>query len=189
MKLPTCGGTTGRHFNFQCFALFFLRLLPFLLLIGFSNGVVLLRWATTSVRLLSTGASTITTPEENEKEHQRMKDEETTYENDIKIRILDAALSHVDENGWSKETLAIGLSNATFISILYRDFLLFLYFSQYISFFCSGSEAVGYPGVTHGLFPKGGVELVHHFYRQCNLKLSLELENEIKEAQLDPSKY
>ena len=65
------------------------------------------------------------------------------------------------------------------------DFLLFYYFSL----FFSGAEAVGYPGVTHGLFPKGGVELVHHFYRQCNLKLSLELENEIKEAQLDPSKY
>ena len=108
---------------------FFLRLLPLLLLIGFSNGVVLLRWATTSVRLLSTGASTITTPEEDEKEQQRMKDEETMYENDIKIRILDAALGHVDENGWKKETLAIGLSNATFISILFRFFVILLFFT------------------------------------------------------------
>jgi len=106
--LATCGeGGPNEIFILT----FLLRSLPFLMSIGFSNGVVQMRWATTSTRLLSTAAST-TTPEEDEKEHQRMKDEETTYENDIKTRILDAALGHVDENGWNKETLAIGVSSA-----------------------------------------------------------------------------
>lgn len=78
-----------------------------MLLIGCSNGIVLFRWAT-STRLLSADAS-YTTPEQEEKENQRLKDEETTYENDIKLKILDAALDHVQANGWSKETLAIGI--------------------------------------------------------------------------------
>lgn len=42
------------------------------------------------------------------KETQRLKDEETEYENDIKVKILDAALGYVDISGWSKEALAQG---------------------------------------------------------------------------------
>jgi len=46
--------------------------------------------------------------EEDARESQRLKDEETAYENDIKARILDASLLNVPQLGWSKEALAIG---------------------------------------------------------------------------------
>ncbi|XP_053675223.1 ubiquinone biosynthesis protein COQ9, mitochondrial [Anopheles nili] len=58
-----------------------------------------------------------------------------------KEMILDAALAFVQSHGWSKQAIA------------------------------SGAEAVNYPSVSHGLFPNGGIELVHHFYKQSNLKL------------------
>lgn len=58
-----------------------------------------------------------------------------------KEMILDAALAFVQSHGWSKQAIA------------------------------SGAESVNYPSVSHGLFPRGGIELVHHFYKQCNLKL------------------
>lgn len=40
----------------------------------------------------------------------------------------------------------------------------------------SGAKSLGYPGVSHGLFPRGGIELVHHFYRTSNEKLITDLE-------------
>ena len=42
-----------------------------------------------------------------------------------------------------------------------------------------GAKSLGYPGVTHGLFPRGGVELVHYFYRSSNEKLIIGLEKKI----------
>lgn len=38
-----------------------------------------------------------------------------------------------------------------------------------------GAETLGYPGITHGVFPKGGAELVHHFYTECNQNLAQQL--------------
>jgi len=89
-----------------------------------------------------------TTAEQDAREAQQLDDEDTIYEEDVKGKILDAALNHVQEYGWTKDTLAIG------------------------------AESLGYPGISHGLFPKGGVELVHHFYRQCNVRLAAELEHD-----------
>lgn len=34
-----------------------------------------------------------------------------------------------------------------------------------------GAEKVGYPGITHGLFSRGGADLVHYFQTSSNLKL------------------
>jgi len=89
-----------------------------------------------------------TTAEQDEREAQQFQDEETMYEDDIKGKILDAALEHVQQHGWTKESLAIG------------------------------AESLGYTSISHGLFPKGGVELVHHFYRQCNIRLVAQLEHD-----------
>lgn len=52
-----------------------------------------------------------------------------------------------------------------------------------------GAESLGYSSVAHGLFPKGGIELVHHFYQQANERLSSELPSDIQQAHLDPLKY
>lgn len=63
------------------------------------------------------------------------------YEEEVKNKILAAAMPFVAEFGWSKE--AIG----------------------------AGAEAVGYPGVVHGLFPGGGADLVHFFQKTSNMQL------------------
>uniref|UniRef100_A0A182SCK6 Ubiquinone biosynthesis protein n=1 Tax=Anopheles maculatus TaxID=74869 RepID=A0A182SCK6_9DIPT len=75
--------------------------------------------------------------------------------------ILDAALEFVQSHGWSKQALA------------------------------KGAEAVNYPSVSHGLFPRGGIELVHHFYKQCNLKLIDYLKQETAEVEkvANPSEF
>ena len=38
----------------------------------------------------------------------------------------------------------------------------------------------GLPGVAHGLFPRGGVELVFYFYNDCNKRLADQLAAEVK---------
>jgi hypothetical protein len=63
------------------------------------------------------------------------------YEDDIKDKILAASLPFVVELGWSRKALG------------------------------AGAQAAGYPGVTHGLFPRGGADLVHYFQRTSNLQL------------------
>lgn len=63
------------------------------------------------------------------------------YEDDIKNKILEASLSHVNSMGWSKEAIA------------------------------AGAQELGYPGVTHGMFTRGGGDLVHYFQQSSNQKL------------------
>lgn len=67
--------------------------------------------------------------------------EEHQYEENVKNRILQKALEFVPKNGWSVESLS------------------------------AGAEAAGYPGITHGLFPNGGGDLVHYFNVKCNENL------------------
>uniref|UniRef100_A0A182WMJ5 Uncharacterized protein n=1 Tax=Anopheles minimus TaxID=112268 RepID=A0A182WMJ5_9DIPT len=74
-----------------------------------------------------------------------------------KALILDAALAFVQSHGWSKQAIA------------------------------KGAEAVNYPSVSHGLFPRGGIELVHHFYKQCNLKLIDYLKQETADVEKVPN--
>uniref|UniRef100_A0A182P0L1 Ubiquinone biosynthesis protein n=1 Tax=Anopheles epiroticus TaxID=199890 RepID=A0A182P0L1_9DIPT len=74
-----------------------------------------------------------------------------------KEMILDAALAFVQSHGWSKQAIA------------------------------KGAETVNYPSVSHGLFPRGGIELVHHFYKQCNLKLIDYLKQETAEVERVPN--
>uniref|UniRef100_A0A336LME5 Ubiquinone biosynthesis protein n=1 Tax=Culicoides sonorensis TaxID=179676 RepID=A0A336LME5_CULSO len=59
----------------------------------------------------------------------------------IKVKILEAALSHVPKHGWSKKALS------------------------------SGAEDVGLPSISHGMFPRGGVEIIEYFNAQCNTEL------------------
>lgn len=47
---------------------------------------------------------------------------------------------------------------------------------------------IGYPGVTHGLFPSGGAALVNYFYSSCNRKLNEMLKKQALAIEDDPSK-
>lgn len=69
---------------------------------------------------------------------------------------MSAALEYVPQHGWTR--VSIG----------------------------KGAERVNYPGVAHGMFSNGGVELVHFFYTDCNEKLVDILKS--KECK-DPSKF
>ncbi|XP_064640416.1 ubiquinone biosynthesis protein COQ9, mitochondrial-like isoform X2 [Lineus longissimus] len=70
---------------------------------------------------------------------------------DVKSRILQSSLAHVHEFGWSQKALA------------------------------AGAEMEGYPAIAHGMFPKGGVDLINYFYRVCTNEMVEKMRQE-KEA-------
>ncbi|XP_066995589.2 ubiquinone biosynthesis protein COQ9, mitochondrial [Anabrus simplex] len=86
--------------------------------------------------------------------------EKIVEDNGFEIRkiILDAALPFVSQHGWSKQALI------------------------------AGAEAVGHPGVAHGLFCRGEIELVQHFYESCNQQFAQDLKQAVEESSTDPSK-
>jgi len=43
----------------------------------------------------------------------------------------------------------------------------------------------GLPGVAHGLFPRGGVELIFYFYTDCNKQLAEQLAEQVKQQSED----
>lgn len=71
------------------------------------------------------------------------------YDKNVRTNILNASLPFVIELGWSRDALV------------------------------KGAESLGYPGVAHGLFPRGGAELVQFFYTDCNQKLATKLKQVI----------
>ena len=90
----------------------------------------------------STEAST---SEENEQDH--FGDEHTFYnaeDPDAKMRrnILNAALEHVPELGWSSEAIE------------------------------AGAQSVGLSAMAEGMFPRGAGDLVLHFSEDCNVRLA-----------------
>ncbi|XP_052232393.1 ubiquinone biosynthesis protein COQ9, mitochondrial-like isoform X8 [Dreissena polymorpha] len=66
-------------------------------------------------------------------------------EYETRLRILRSSMAFVHQHGWTVDTLA------------------------------AGAEVEGLPGVAHGLFPRGGVELIYHFYTDCNKQLAMQL--------------
>ncbi|XP_069691849.1 ubiquinone biosynthesis protein COQ9, mitochondrial-like isoform X2 [Periplaneta americana] len=79
-------------------------------------------------------------------------------EENIKNRILKASLPFVHKYGWTKNAIS------------------------------EGAVTVGYPGTAHGLFPRGGAELVQYFYVTCNQELAGTLKKETEATAADPSK-
>ncbi|XP_071824519.1 ubiquinone biosynthesis protein COQ9, mitochondrial-like isoform X1 [Apostichopus japonicus] len=84
--------------------------------------------------------------------HDKHEEEEMVTEEELKSSILDSALNFVPSHGWSVKAIA------------------------------KGAQQHGYPGVTHGLFPRGGGDLMHHFVRQCNNDISKHLEGLSKDT-------
>ncbi|KAL4234219.1 Ubiquinone biosynthesis protein coq9 [Mactra antiquata] len=69
----------------------------------------------------------------------------------VKQRILKSSLPFVSQYGWTQNALS------------------------------AGAETEGLPGIAHGLFPKGGIELVFYFYNDCNKRLAEELAEQVKQ--------
>jgi len=80
-----------------------------------------------------------------EKNKKKEQSENHAYEENIRQKILQASLPFVHELGWSKNAIS------------------------------AGAGSLGYPGVVHGMFPRGGADLVHYFYASCNQQLATQL--------------
>ncbi|KAL3288717.1 hypothetical protein HHI36_003152 [Cryptolaemus montrouzieri] len=89
-------------------------------------------------------------------ESNQSQGENEQYESDIKYKILSESLKFVPEKGWSKEAIS------------------------------AGAEVVGYPGITHGLFPRAGADLVNFFQTESNKKLVEQMKVYQKESELVP---
>ncbi|WAR12436.1 COQ9-like protein [Mya arenaria] len=79
------------------------------------------------------------------------EDEGEETEYETKLRILKSSLPFVHQHGWTSNALA------------------------------QGAEMEGLPGIAHGLFPKGGVELVFYFYTDCNKQLANQLAEKVQQ--------
>ncbi|KAH8316518.1 hypothetical protein KR067_009348 [Drosophila pandora] len=73
----------------------------------------------------------------------------------IRVKILDAALQHVPQHGWSRQAIV------------------------------QGAEDSGYPSVVHGMFPEGGFALVSHFNGKCNAELVESLQRKTDDGKLE----
>ena len=65
----------------------------------------------------------------------------------VRKRLLDASMDYVPELGWSVEALA------------------------------EGAKSQGYPATAHGMFPRGGIELVLHHVHSSNAAVAPSLED------------
>lgn len=74
--------------------------------------------------------------------------QEDAHTENMRRNILEAALKEVAVLGWTKEAI------------------------------CKGAESLGYPGVVHGMFPRGSAELVEYFYTNCTQQLIEWMEKE-----------
>lgn len=90
--------------------------------------------------------------EEYSSQHTSSNSEEKKDEKiqEIRSKIMDAALPFVSTNGWSRQTIS------------------------------KGAQSIGYPGIVHGMFPHGGIELVHYFYSRCNQELIEQMKLELE---------
>lgn len=74
--------------------------------------------------------------------HETTDSKETVDESiQIKTKILEAALTFVPAHGWTKTSLS------------------------------HGAEQIGFPSIAHGMFSRGGVEIVEYFNGKCNTEL------------------
>lgn len=57
----------------------------------------------------------------------------------------------------------------------------------YCKIHVTGAESIGYPGITHGMFENGAVDLVYYFYTNCNQELNEILKKKSLETSPDGS--
>lgn len=93
-----------------------------------------------------------------ERQKEELVNEESTAESDdhakiekLRSEILEASLKYVSTHGWTNESISLG------------------------------AESISLPGVAHGMFPNGGIELIHYFYSKCNRELIEKLQQEFHE--------
>ncbi|CAH2005709.1 unnamed protein product [Acanthoscelides obtectus] len=120
-------------------------------------------WTTVACRLSSTEPpSGGPTLKDENPQHEDKRSTQGNYEEDIRNKILSASLPYVPQLGWSKDAIT------------------------------KGAEDVGYPGVVHGMFSRGGGDLVHYFQTSSNsqlVEILKELQNKHKDNPLPPGDF
>lgn len=76
-----------------------------------------------------------------EQKEQHDNPDEDEAVTEVKHKILEASLAFVDSTGWTRQTIV------------------------------KGAEQAGYPGTVHGMFTRGGIELINYWYLKCNNEL------------------
>lgn len=88
-------------------------------------------------------------PIESEQKEEQDHPEDDEAVTELKNKILDASLAFVESNGWTRQAIV------------------------------KGAEQSGYPGTVHGMFPRGGIELINYYYLKCNNKLIEEMREKV----------
>lgn len=70
---------------------------------------------------------------------------------EVKKKILEASLAFVESQGWTRQAIV------------------------------KGAEQAGYPGTVHGMFPKGGIELINFYYLKSNQDLVAQMLHRVGE--------
>lgn len=81
---------------------------------------------------------------------------------EIKKKILESSLAFVESSGWTRQSIA------------------------------KGAEQAGYPGTVHGMFSRGGIELINYYYLKSNRQLAEEMRGKVGdniEKVGDPKKF
>jgi ubiquinone biosynthesis protein COQ9 len=81
---------------------------------------------------------------------------------EIRIKILDSSLAFVESTGWTRATIV------------------------------KGAEQAGFPGTVHGMFPRGGIELIDYYYLKSNKELIEEMKERVGESSekvADPKEF
>lgn len=101
------------------------------------------------------------TVEDEDKKNETNEEKEDPEIVEIKSKILEASLSFVHDLGWKQAAII------------------------------KGAEQIEYPGTVHGLFPRGGVELINYFYLKCNKELITQMIEHIgdKEKVENPKEF
>lgn len=89
-------------------------------------------------------------PMVNDPEAEREQpEEEDEPVTEVKNKILEASLPFVASAGWTRQAIV------------------------------KGAEVAGYPSTMHGMFPKGGIELVNYYYLKGNKELVEEMRQKV----------
>ena len=95
---------------------------------------------------------------EEAKERKETNQKRADKDEDVKGKILDAALVHVPEFGFSKEAIEKGV------------------------------DAAGLPKVSNGIITNGPIDLVHYLYEKSNSDLEVQMKAEVKELETKDEK-
>lgn len=80
---------------------------------------------------------------------------------EVRNKILEASLAFVESQGWTRQAIV------------------------------KGAEQSGYPGTVHGMFPKGGIELINFYYLKCNQDLVAQMRDRVGDSEKvgDPKEF